>query len=183
MECLRCGWSEPLNDFPISWDWHRYYCYLFGKPDPGPCEPPEHPELKAIEQRLERIEQTLAGMSSEEFRQLKLKHIYDEVQDIRQGFRRIDQIVAQSIRKRQPARTLIEQPRGFMVLEMWLLPDGQVVGELTAVDSEKGRNVSIGLDQKVLARIMYQFRGLRALWRRQHYREAARARKREIGEE
>jgi len=106
MECLRCGWREPLIDFPISWDWHRYYCYLFGKPDPGPCEPPEHPELKAIEERLERIEQTLADMSSEEFRQLKLKHIYDEVQDIRQGFRRIDQIVAQSIRKRQPARTL-----------------------------------------------------------------------------
>ena len=99
IRCFACGWSEPLIDFPISWDWHRHYCVEYGLPDPGPCEPPEHPELKAIEERLESIEQTLTGLTPEDLRQLKMKRIYDEVQDIRHGFRRIDRIVAQAITK------------------------------------------------------------------------------------
>ena len=51
IECLACGWSEPLIDYPISWDWHRYYCREYGQPDPGPCEPPEH----SIEELHERV--------------------------------------------------------------------------------------------------------------------------------
>ena len=51
IECLACGWSEPLIDFPISWDWHRHYCREYGLPDPGPLEPPEH----SIEELYERV--------------------------------------------------------------------------------------------------------------------------------
>jgi len=112
IQCLACGWTEPLIDFPISWDWHRHYCREYGLPDPGPCEPPEHPELKAIEERLENIEQALASLSPEDLKQLKLKHIYDEVQDVRRGFRYIDRVLAsvvrkpKSIRKPQKPRTM-----------------------------------------------------------------------------
>ena len=36
--CTSCGYSEPLIDYPVSWDWHRHYCREYGLPDPGPCE-------------------------------------------------------------------------------------------------------------------------------------------------
>jgi len=98
MECLRCGWSEPLMDFPISWDWHRYYCCEYGLPDPGPCQPSQHPELTAIGQRLENLEQSLTGLTSEDLRQLKMKHIYDEVQDIRRGLQYTQRLMAESVR-------------------------------------------------------------------------------------
>ena len=51
IECLACGWSEPLVDFPISYDCHRSLCLDYGLPDPGPLEPPEH----SIEELYERI--------------------------------------------------------------------------------------------------------------------------------
>ena len=106
IECHACGWSEPLIDFPISWDWHRHYCVEYGLPDPGPCEPADHPQLKAIEERLDSIEQTLARLTPEDLRQFKLKRIYDEVQDLRQGFRHIDQVVATWVRARaRPRKT------------------------------------------------------------------------------
>lgn len=62
IECLACGWSEPLIDFPISWDWHRHYCREFGQSDPGSCEPPEHSieelheKVLALEERSQLIE-------------------------------------------------------------------------------------------------------------------------------
>lgn len=56
IECLACGWSEPLIDFPISWDWHRHYCREYGQPDPGPCEPPEH-TVDELHERLVSLEE------------------------------------------------------------------------------------------------------------------------------
>jgi len=106
IECRACGWSEPLIDFPISWDWHRHYCVEYGLPDPGPCEPAERPELKAIEERLESVEQRLTALAPEDLRQFKLKHIYDEVEDLRRGFRHIDQVVANLIRARARPRKI-----------------------------------------------------------------------------
>ncbi len=54
--CLDCGYSGPLIDFPISWDWHRHYCREFGRPDPGPCEPPEH-NIEEFHERLAALEE------------------------------------------------------------------------------------------------------------------------------
>jgi hypothetical protein len=102
IRCLACGWSEPLIDFPVSWDWHRHYSIYYSGVDPGPNEPPEHPELKAIEERLENIEQTLTGLTPEDLRQLKIKHIYDEVQDIRRGLQHTQRVVTKAIRKKHP---------------------------------------------------------------------------------
>jgi len=34
--------TPDMIDFPVSWDWHRHYCGVYGLPDPGPCEPPGH---------------------------------------------------------------------------------------------------------------------------------------------
>jgi len=57
MECLTCGWSGPLIDFPISWDWHRHYCREYGQPDPGFCEPPEH-SIEELHERLAVLEES-----------------------------------------------------------------------------------------------------------------------------
>ena len=42
IECLACGWSEPLIDYPISFNEHRRLCSEFGRLDPGPDEPAAH---------------------------------------------------------------------------------------------------------------------------------------------
>jgi hypothetical protein len=100
IQCLACGWSEPLIDFPISWDWHRRYCVEYGLPDPGPCEPPEHPELKAIEERLENIEQALTSLSSEDLRRLKLKDLSDRMRGLERGLALTQRAMAESMRRR-----------------------------------------------------------------------------------
>lgn len=38
LECLHCGYSEPLTDYTIGWDWRRSLCSEFDKLDPGPIE-------------------------------------------------------------------------------------------------------------------------------------------------
>ena len=100
IQCLACGWSEPLIDFPISWDWHRHYCREYGLPDPGPCEPPEHPELKAIEERLEQIEQTLTSLTAEDLRQLRLKDLSDRMRGLERGLALTQRAMAGSMRSR-----------------------------------------------------------------------------------
>lgn len=109
IECLACGWSEPLIDFPISWDCHRAYCQEFRLVDPGPSQSPRHRELHAIDERLGNIEQILTSLTPEDLRQFKMKRIYDEVQDIRQGLRYTQRQLANSIHirtkpKKKPAR-------------------------------------------------------------------------------
>jgi len=99
-------WRD-LYDFPMSWDWWRHLSVYNGDPDPGPCEPPGHPELKAIEERLEQLEETLYHVSMDDLRQYKIKQIYNEVQDIRQGLRHTQQLVAKSI----GARTRKAKPK------------------------------------------------------------------------
>ena len=55
MQCFDCGYTEPLIDFPISWDWHPHYCRFYGLPDPGPCEPPEH-DIEELHERVLALE-------------------------------------------------------------------------------------------------------------------------------
>jgi len=101
LECLNCGLVEPLIDYPISWDWHRYYCQEYGLPDPGPNEPEPSPELEELKQEIDNIKQELYSLSPQQAKQLKLKHISAEVKDIRQGLRRIDQIVANLVKRKR----------------------------------------------------------------------------------
>ena len=56
IECLNCHYSEPLVDYPISWDWHRSLCVEYGLPDPGPCEPPEH-NVEELHERILALEE------------------------------------------------------------------------------------------------------------------------------
>lgn len=41
-DCEQALYERPVYerpvyeiDFPVSWDWHRYYCQQAGRPDPG----------------------------------------------------------------------------------------------------------------------------------------------------
>ena len=54
IECLACGYSEPLVDYPVSWNCHRNYCHEFGSPDPG-CELPEH-SIDELHERISALE-------------------------------------------------------------------------------------------------------------------------------
>jgi len=56
IKCLSCGWSEPLTDYPISWSEHRSLCVEYGRPDPGPLEPPEH-DLEELHERVLALEE------------------------------------------------------------------------------------------------------------------------------
>jgi hypothetical protein len=98
IECANCSWSEPLIDFPISWDYHRALCLEYGKPDPGACEPPAHSDIQAIEQRLDDIEQTLGSITAEDMRQLNMKGIYDRLQGLERGLALTQRTIAKSRR-------------------------------------------------------------------------------------
>lgn len=56
MHCFDCGNTEPLVDYPISWDTHRRYCREYGVLDPGPNEPPEH-TVEELYERLAALEE------------------------------------------------------------------------------------------------------------------------------
>jgi len=71
IECLACGWSEPLIDFPISWDFHRSLCLEYGLPDPGPCEPPEH-DVEELHKRISALEENVQPY--EKLKYLPQKH-------------------------------------------------------------------------------------------------------------
>jgi len=66
IQCLACGWSEALIDFPISWSWHRYYCREYGAPDPGPCEPPEDRRGPGHKARAPLYAESSSSYSSQE---------------------------------------------------------------------------------------------------------------------
>ncbi len=42
--CMACGWSEPLIDYPISYQEHRVYSKTFNNIDLVPEEPPKPAE-------------------------------------------------------------------------------------------------------------------------------------------
>lgn len=94
----------PLNpqdiDFPISEDWNRFYCQRFGWPNPQINDYSN--VLDEIKERLDNIQHRIENLSSNDMRQLKISKIYEEVEDIRQGFRRIDRIVSEQNRKKIP---------------------------------------------------------------------------------
>lgn len=100
MYCLRCGWSEPLIDFPISWDWHRFYAIQAGLPDPGPDEPTES-DLTRLEERMEILEQTIASLSAGELKQIGIKRVWDEVQALRRGLHSTQKYLGESIRQKK----------------------------------------------------------------------------------
>ena len=80
-------------------------------------------------------------------------------------------------------RTVVPGKNGcFVVIEMSLLGDGQIVVELTAVDTEKGKNVSMGLTHEMLGHLLYLRRYLRGLDTRHRYRAALKTRKEQAGE-
>lgn len=64
IECLACRWSEPLIDFPISYDCHRSLCLEYGQPDPGSYEPPEH-SIEELHERLVALEEHIQSSSLE----------------------------------------------------------------------------------------------------------------------
>jgi hypothetical protein len=106
IDCLACGWSEPLIDFPISWDWHRHYRQEFGLPDPGPCQLEEHPELEAMVERLQSIEQMLNRLSEEDLRQLRIRSLYDRVQGLERGLALTQRAMARSMRTTMPRKVV-----------------------------------------------------------------------------
>jgi len=55
IECLACGWSESLIDYPISFNEHRRLCREFARPDPGSNELPEH-TLSSLDERILALE-------------------------------------------------------------------------------------------------------------------------------
>ena len=104
IQCPSCGWSEPLIDFPISWDWHRYYCQEYGLPDPDPCEAPEH-NVAELHDRLLSLENRMAGLSEEELKRLGFKHIWEEVRELKQSLHFTYKRIGEQIRaKRKPQR-------------------------------------------------------------------------------
>ena len=58
----------------------------------------ENQELKAINKRLESVEEKLTGLTPEDLKQFKLEHIYDEVKDIRRGLQYTQKLLADSIK-------------------------------------------------------------------------------------
>lgn len=110
IECLSCLWSEPLHDYPISWDWHRGLCYEFGLPDPGPSKiSGDTLQMAEVQNRLAALEEAVLKPSPAELRQYKLKRIYDEIQNIKMGLRHTQRIVAQSTRVRRPKRAKLTE--------------------------------------------------------------------------
>jgi len=57
IECLACGWSEPLIGFPISYDCHRSLCLEYWRQDPGALEPPEH-SSEELHERVLALEES-----------------------------------------------------------------------------------------------------------------------------
>ncbi len=116
IECHACGWSEPLIDFPISWDWHRYYCREYGLPDPGPCEPLEY-TLGELHARLASIEEKLACLSEQERRRLGLKAIWEEVKQLRLGLRHTQKLIPRKPAGMKRSSLKAKKTRGFVIDE------------------------------------------------------------------
>ncbi len=73
--CPKCGHREPLIDYPISWDWHRHYCREYSKPDPGPCEPPQH-TLDGLQESISNLEEPGNSRQRDTIQQLQAQVVY-----------------------------------------------------------------------------------------------------------
>jgi len=120
-----CRMDEPEHcrplesgdfDFPISWDWHRYYCREYGLPDPGPCEPPEY-TLGELHARLASIEEKLACLSEQERRRLGLKAIWEEVKQLRLGLRHTQKLIPRKPAGMKRSSLKAKKTRGFVIDE------------------------------------------------------------------
>ena len=76
---------QDLYDFPMSWTWWRHYSRYNEGVDPGPDEPSEGADLNELEQRVADLESTISSLSEEELQQYKIRHIWQEVQQLRQA--------------------------------------------------------------------------------------------------
>jgi len=74
IECLACGWSAPLIDFPISYNCHRFSCLEYGQPEPGPSEPSGY----NIEELCERVLALEEGVQLLEKSRLEVHRRYDK---------------------------------------------------------------------------------------------------------
>jgi len=98
-------------DFPVAWDWYRYYCREYGLPDPGPCEPPKY-TLEELHGGVKGLEERFSALPREELRSLGLKQLGEEVEQLRLGLRYTQRIIPGKPGKKQSVRTA---KRGFVV--------------------------------------------------------------------
>lgn len=101
IQCLSCGWSEPLLDFPVSWSFHRHYAREFGMSDPGPCELPEH-TVGELHERLEALENRLGelSLSDTDLKRLGLMQVKTEIAGLRLGLRGTQRILTDVVREK-----------------------------------------------------------------------------------
>jgi len=78
---------QDLYDFPMSWTWWRHYSLYNEGVDPGPDQAPERTDLNELEQRVAELESMISSLSEEELQQYKIRHVWQEVQQLRQALR------------------------------------------------------------------------------------------------
>ena len=86
IRCTNCGYGGALIDFPVSWDWHRHFSIYYSGVDPGPNEP-RHPRIDEIEERISKLEEEVSKITSEQPRAPGLKHIKEELEQVKMGLR------------------------------------------------------------------------------------------------
>lgn len=106
IKCGACGWSEPLIDFPISWDWHRHYCREYGVPDPGPLERPEH-TLEEVNERLKLLEEHFDSLADEDLRRLGFRNIKEELVQLKLGLRYTQRLIPRKPTKRKVPKKVV----------------------------------------------------------------------------
>ena len=80
---------------------------------------------------------------------------------------------------KQEKRAVLDTEKGPTIIKTTLFSDGQIGVELTAVDTFRGKNVSVGLGPRELETIQRHIRELKAARRSEKAREAY---KRRIGQ-
>ena len=69
-------------------------------------------------------------------------------------------------------RSVLDTEKGAIIIKTRILPDGQVVAEITAVDLYRGKNVSVGLGPRELEALQRHLRELKRARRSQKARDA-----------
>lgn len=74
-------------------------------------------------------------------------------------------------------RSVLDTEKGAIIIKTRMLPDGQMVAEITAVDLYRGKNVSVGLGPRELEALERHLRELRRARRSEKAKEAYRRRR------
>lgn len=105
IRCFSCGYSEPLIDFPMSWNCHRQYAFYYGGHDLGPNEPPER-TLDELHESLKVLEEHFDSLSDEDLRRLGFRHIKEELDQLKLGLRYTQRLIPKPARKKAPKRVV-----------------------------------------------------------------------------